>query len=157
MNLFVTLGTTRFDELVEAIDTGPHATAALLQIADGLYVPTVARWERFVDDVHALASAADIVVTHAGAGSVFGLLQAGLQPVVVPNLSRRDGHQAELARWLETNRYANVANTVHEVNDRIARHDSVRATLRPFDVERFRFRRELNAELRTAVARVSRE
>ena len=152
----MTVGTTPFDELIEVVDRGPHAETAFLQIADGRYRPAHSPWARFVDDVAERASAADVVVTHAGAGSVFALLQAGRMPVVVPNLVRRDGHQVELLRWLEARRYAIVAHSVDEVNGLVERHARLQGELRPFDVERFFFGAELNADLRAAVARLPR-
>ena len=48
---------------------------------------------------------ADVVITHAGAGSLATVLQAGKVPVFVPRRERYDeqidDHQVELARWAD--------------------------------------------------------
>lgn len=53
----------------------------------------------------AAINAADVVVTHAGAGSLALTLQAGKVPVFVPRRARfdeqLDDHQVELARWAD--------------------------------------------------------
>jgi len=43
---------------------------------------------------------ADVVVSHAGAGTVFTLLQLNKAFVVVPNVERFDQHQIDLAQYL---------------------------------------------------------
>ncbi len=153
VNILVTVGTTPYDELIEAVDTGQHASNARLQIANGTYIPLVAQWDRFIDDFQIRCAEADVVVCHAGAGSVFGLLQSGVCPVVVPNLARRDVHQAELARWLERKRFAPIAWQLDDVNLLIAKHTEFAADCRSFDVERFFLDDELNDELRLAISK----
>jgi UDP-N-acetylglucosamine transferase subunit ALG13 len=57
--------------------------------------------ERFAECV----ADADVVIAHAGAGSILHALQAGKRPLLMPRLARcgehRDDHQQELASWLE--------------------------------------------------------
>jgi beta-1,4-N-acetylglucosaminyltransferase len=153
MSILVTVGTTPFDELIEEVDSGDHAARAFLQIASGAYTPKVARWGRFVDDFQNRCKAADIVVCHGGAGSVFGLLQSGVCPIVVPNLVRRDVHQVELGRWLERNRYAPVAWNLSEVNALISCYDIEVASYRRFDVEPYFFAEQLNDDIRGALSK----
>jgi len=151
VSVFVTVGTTSFDQLIEAVDNGEHASTAFLQIADGDYRPVHARWCRMLPGIDVAIERADIVVCHAGAGTVFGLLQAGLVPIVVPNLFRRDKHQAELGRWLARRRYAIVASGPDEVNDRIARYAELAAACAPFDTPRFFMTDRLNALVNEAL------
>ena len=151
MNSFVTVGTTAFDDLVEAVDSGPFAKNALLQIAEGDYTPKHSNWFRFDESIQQFINEADVVVCHCGAGSVFGLLQAGVIPIVVPNLSRRDKHQAQLARWLDTNRYCIVAMTPDEVNDALVNYAKRKQACVPFEVKRFFGSQKLNQIIRASL------
>ncbi|MDB9965150.1 hypothetical protein OAD55_01070 [Planktomarina temperata] len=51
----------------------------------------------------------DLIITHAGAGTVFFLLACNLPFIAVPNLERRDPHQLELYNWLRKNKYSQTA------------------------------------------------
>lgn len=132
--VFVTVGTTRFDALIDAMDSPGAAralarrgyTALVMQVgaharagsrllsggeagaaeglartagrtADGLRV----EWFDYSPSLAAHIAGAALVVSHAGAGSVFETLAARVPLVVVPNPLLMDDHQAELARKLE--------------------------------------------------------
>lgn len=151
MNVFVTVGTTAFDALIESVDSGPFAENALLQIAEGEYTPKRATWIRFDAAIQDRIDEAEVVICHCGAGSVFGLLQAGIVPVVVPNLSRRDKHQAQLARWLAANRFCVVAMTPEGVNEAIDSYAEQKKNCVPFDVKRFFWTDEFNQLIRTSL------
>jgi beta-1,4-N-acetylglucosaminyltransferase len=51
----------------------------------------------------------DLIITHAGAGTVFFLLNCNLPFIAIPNLERRDQHQIELYNWLKKNNYSQTA------------------------------------------------
>jgi UDP-N-acetylglucosamine transferase subunit ALG13 len=108
--VFVTLGTIRpyrFDALVDAVRgtglAGPDAVWQLGQTARGdlpgraFAQTSAAEFDGFCDD-------ADVVVTHAGVGTVMQLLDRGICPVVVPRRHRRgehvDDHQAQICELL---------------------------------------------------------
>lgn len=57
----------------------------------------------------------DLIITHAGAGTVFYLLNCKLPFIAIPNLERRDQHQIELYNWLKNNNYSQTA-LVQELN-----------------------------------------
>ena len=128
-NVFVTVGTTSFDALVEAMDSEELIQALIekgydsltIQRGRGAYVPkhvvsatstssrssTSARRTFFkVDVVEFLPSLdgvlkdASLVISHAGAGSVFESLSLGKPTLVVVNESLMDNHQVELAETL---------------------------------------------------------
>jgi len=120
----VTVGTTKFDALIQAVDT-PEVAAAILdrgydrlvmQVGDGAYKPRVLvpagegsamstgglHVEHF-DYAPGLAQHIDgaaLVISHAGAGSLFEALAAGKKVVAVPNSLLMHNHQAELAEHL---------------------------------------------------------
>jgi len=111
MNVFVTVGTTSFDRLVKASDECASIIKEydfIFQIADGSYTPLNGSSFGFVDSVDSYYNHSDIVITHAGAGSVYNLLELHKKLVVVPNLERVDKHQRDLAGFLEENNYALV-------------------------------------------------
>ncbi|OQR98044.1 UDP-N-acetylglucosamine transferase subunit [Achlya hypogyna] len=112
--VFVTVGTTSFDALVEALDTA-EAYAALaahgydsvvFQIGRGSYEPQGAdsslavthyRYNTaYQDDI----GAATLVISHAGAGTIMDVLGQRKHLIVVPNTQLMDNHQMELATAL---------------------------------------------------------
>lgn len=63
---------------------------------------------RFLHDFEERVDEYELIVTHAGAGSIYGLLEKGKNLIVVPNLERDDKHQSEIAKFVEDNNYALV-------------------------------------------------
>ncbi|XP_021262132.1 putative bifunctional UDP-N-acetylglucosamine transferase and deubiquitinase ALG13 [Numida meleagris] len=114
-SVFVTVGTTSFDELIAAISS-PAAEQVLrsrgcrqlvLQIGRGALQPAPQHGPAFVRDVfrfkESLAEdlrSADLVISHAGAGSCLETLEEGKPLLVVINEKLMDNHQLELARQL---------------------------------------------------------
>jgi len=108
-NVFVTIGTTPFDGLMYDIDMriAPFHSVKF-QIADGKYRPKNGIYKSYFDELEEEQGAADLIICHAGAGTVFPLLEANKRLLVVPNLFRRDHHQVELADYLERNHFSEV-------------------------------------------------
>jgi len=109
-NVLVTVGTTPFENLIEYVDRAidPNSCNVICQVGTGKYIPENHKYFSFSDYVEKWYSWADVVVCHAGAGTVFRLLQMKKPLIVVPNLTRTDSHQADLAQYLETNNLAVV-------------------------------------------------
>ncbi|XP_055618501.1 UDP-N-acetylglucosamine transferase subunit ALG13 homolog [Toxorhynchites rutilus septentrionalis] len=121
-NVFVTVGTTKFEELIDKV-TEPSVVNELrrmgcrtlnLQIGRGKD-PTIAK-ELFANDIEVkffdLKSSiaddirqADLVISHAGAGSCIEVLSAEKPLVVVINENLMDNHQTELAEQLSKEGY----------------------------------------------------
>ncbi|KAK5616816.1 hypothetical protein CRENBAI_018295 [Crenichthys baileyi] len=113
--VFVTVGTTRFDELIESV-TSSEVTQILkargygrlvLQVGRGTLVPDADSCAdlsveafRFKDSIAEDMRRADLVISHAGAGSCLEALSAGKPLLVVVNDKLMDNHQLELARQL---------------------------------------------------------
>uniref|UniRef100_UPI0037E81698 UDP-N-acetylglucosamine transferase subunit ALG13 n=1 Tax=Semicossyphus pulcher TaxID=241346 RepID=UPI0037E81698 len=113
--VFVTVGTTSFDELIETI-TCPESVQALkargyerlvLQVGRGSLLPEADSCPhislqafRFKNSIAEDIKQADLVVSHAGAGSCLETLGAGKPLLVVVNDKLMDNHQLELARQL---------------------------------------------------------
>ncbi|MEQ2217293.1 hypothetical protein XENOCAPTIV_003497 [Xenoophorus captivus] len=109
--VFVTVGTTRFDELIESV-----TSSEVTQVSRGLHIGQVGRGTlvpdadscadlsveafRFKDSIAEDMRRADLVISHAGAGSCLEALSAGKPLLVVVNDKLMDNHQLELARQL---------------------------------------------------------
>jgi UDP-N-acetylglucosamine transferase subunit ALG13 len=108
--ILVTVGTHHqpFTRLIRALPTLPSRDAV---VQYGHSPPPAWRSAREAvpflayDQLAALMDAADVVVTHAGVGSVLTALRMGHTPIVVPRLARFDehvdDHQIELTQTLE--------------------------------------------------------
>ncbi|GAA2239711.1 hypothetical protein N1031_17225 [Herbiconiux moechotypicola] len=107
LKIFVTLGTIkpyRFDSLVNGIlATGlaSEATSWQLGDTDRAGLPGDARLHVGSDEFDRLSADADVVVTHSGVGTILGLLERGIYPVIVPRRKSRgehvDDHQEQIA------------------------------------------------------------
>jgi UDP-N-acetylglucosamine transferase subunit ALG13 len=109
-SLFVTLGTIRpyrFDAIVDAIlSTGlaDSRTVWQLGVTTRKALPGTAVSQMGATEFENYARAADVVITHAGVGTIMHLLEMGIFPVVVPRRAKRnehvDDHQLQIARLL---------------------------------------------------------
>lgn len=125
--VFVTVGTTRFDALIGAVDS-PEFAAALKEqgytslviqagVSEG-YRPhrllgsaavtkgtlesgLVIEWFEYCPSLAPYLDTASLVISHAGSGSIFETLRRGLLLITVPNSLLMDNHQSELAQKLE--------------------------------------------------------
>ncbi|XP_025789554.1 LOW QUALITY PROTEIN: putative bifunctional UDP-N-acetylglucosamine transferase and deubiquitinase ALG13 [Puma concolor] len=113
--VFVTVGTTSFDDLIACVSA--HDTLQIikrlgydrlvLQIGRGKVVPEPFRTESFALDVYRYKDSlkedlekADLVISHAGAGSCLETLENRKPLVVVINEKLMNNHQLELAKQL---------------------------------------------------------
>ncbi|OOF13810.1 MULTISPECIES: PssE/Cps14G family polysaccharide biosynthesis glycosyltransferase [Salinivibrio] len=110
MKILVTVGTTAFDELIAEIDQSFEQDSNVSIIAqvseESCYNTHNIRAFSFCDNLQPYIEQADVVVTHAGAGSVYSMLESSKKLVVVPNLQRADKHQLELAKYVHENKFA---------------------------------------------------
>ncbi|WP_286271775.1 PssE/Cps14G family polysaccharide biosynthesis glycosyltransferase [Thalassotalea hakodatensis] len=109
MNIFVTLGTTPFPELLAEVNKLQNQTADnfVIQSVSG----DLTRFNEsfsYTNDIQYWYQWADIIITHAGAGSTYNLLELNKKLVLVPNTFRKDKHQLELAKYIESKNYAVV-------------------------------------------------
>jgi UDP-N-acetylglucosamine transferase subunit ALG13 len=105
--IFATVGSTQFpfERMIRALDRLPGEQ---LSVQHGPVSPPLgaAQARDFMEfpEVVEQMEAADVVICHAGAGSILCAFRAGHRPVVVPRLARFsetvDDHQLELTRAL---------------------------------------------------------
>jgi len=131
MNIFVTVGTTGFDDLIRYIDLLETEFTVIMQISnEAQYIPNNHRYFEFTDDIEQYYTAADIVVTHAGAGSIYRLLELNKRIIIVPNMSRIDSHQMDIADYMDRNKFALVCRDIHQLGDMIETINS--SDIRPY-------------------------
>lgn len=142
--IFVTVGTTEFNTLMETINTPEMAkilkdvqckeltvqtggTGKLIQFNESDFKDINIKVYNLKKSILPDIKAADLVISHAGAGSCIEILTVGKPLVVVVNNLLMENHQLELAEQLANDEYLAycVPQTLHQ-------------TLRELDVKKFR-------------------
>ncbi|KAF8136631.1 glycosyltransferase family 1 protein [Boletus edulis] len=125
MLVFVTVGSTKFDALVQATISEPVLTAlhtkgfvqVVLQRGNSILDPDcgastqdslttrkagvdIEAW-KFKPSIQDEIERADLVISHAGSGTILDVLRSGKPLIVVPNPTLMDNHQEELALQLD--------------------------------------------------------
>ena len=132
--VFVTVGTTKFDMLIEAVDDPAVASALAargythltMQIGSALYQPhrlfpagqrsnvlengLNVQYFDFAPSLAAHMAEADLIISHAGSGCIFESLSLGKALIAVPNPLLMDNHQVELAEHLSLLNYTFASN-----------------------------------------------
>lgn len=132
--VFVTVGTTKFDMLIEAVDDPAVASALaargythlIMQIGSALYQPhrlfpagqpsnvlengLNVQYFDFAPSLAAHMAEADLIISHAGSGCIFESLSLGKALIAVPNPLLMDNHQVELAEHLSLLNYTFASN-----------------------------------------------
>lgn len=124
--IFATCGSSHlpFRRMMEALSALP---AGQLQVQHGPADPPpcaiATRYLPFAQMVEKIDQA-DIIVSHAGVGSIMCAIRAGHTPIVLPRLRRYaetvDDHQAELAEALAARGVALIAWTAAELPEAVA-------------------------------------
>ena len=120
MKIFVTVGTTEFDKLIDTlsdsaiVDTlvGLGYSHMTMQIGRGIVEPMQINHDKFTVDFFRYKNtivedinAADLVISHAGAGSCLEVLSAQKPLIIVINEDLMSNHQVELAQKLFSEGY----------------------------------------------------
>jgi UDP-N-acetylglucosamine transferase subunit ALG13 len=96
--IFATVGSTDFDDLVQAIDglAVELPERVVVQYGHGRQIPQHCEGFRFAPDLGAFLEQADVVVSHGGLCTVMEVLHRGGRLVGVANPDRFDDHQEEI-------------------------------------------------------------
>lgn len=116
--VFVTVGTTKFEKLIETVSSETILnsfqqlgyTAILFQTGTGKYVEKTVpnidlTYKPYIEDFSEAIKSADLVISHAGAGTCLEVLQSEKPLIVVINEDLMDNHQFELAEELQEQNY----------------------------------------------------
>ncbi|KAK0210626.1 glycosyltransferase 28 [Desarmillaria ectypa] len=169
MLVFFTVGSTRFDALVQAAISDrilaalsqAGYTTIVIQCGNSYFAHThsIQNGEtlniqqqnvnieiyKFKPSLESDYERADMIISHAGSGTILDVLRLGKPLIVVPNPTLLDNHQEELATALEelghlrSSTVSNLAHTIEEFD---------RATIVEFPPhDPSRFRRLLDEEM----------
>lgn len=134
MKIFVTVGTTAFDDLIKHMDNLSLEDEIIFQISDAhKYVPSNHKYFSFTDNIENYYNVSDIIITHSGAGSVYRLLELKKKIIIVPNMTRVDTHQMDLANYMKDNKFALVCTDLNELSDMLKNFNSIQIKEYKFD------------------------
>lgn len=137
MNILVTVGTTRFDALVEEAKL-LKTDDVFIQHANPKLESDIQNGVTFANDIQRYYQQADLIICHAGAGTVYHLLELGKKLIVVPNFERIDKHQSDLATYVEKQGYGLVAWEVSHLANLVEKSkDFVPAAYQPVKFNKF--------------------
>ncbi|KAF7458242.1 UDP-N-acetylglucosamine transferase subunit ALG13 [Cryptosporidium felis] len=152
MSVLVTVGTTKFDSLVkeadkvefhdQLIDCG--YTKLYIQYGSGGYVPAgkVTRHSKNLGhkkelEINAVPyikeisySEYDLIIGHAGAGTILNSLRNNKKMIVVINNSLMDNHQSELATQLHDEKYLIAIDDPQDLTSSVSFQNSKRVIVR---------------------------
>lgn len=105
--IFVTVGSTDFDVLIQAVDRlAPSLESrGVMQIGHGQYTPVNLPYFRFAPSLDPYYERATLVVAHGGLATTMEVLQRGLPLVSVSNSDRYDNHQEDLVSTMDAQGY----------------------------------------------------
>ena len=144
--ILVITGTTGFDSLIQAIDENRDLEEdydIVLQTGEGTYKPKFKRWFAFDKELGQKLADYDFFITHAGAGTIFMLLEHGKRVLVVPNTARADTHQIELATYVHSSHLCAVCSDVNDIAESIRNIDFTTSGLHSYEKKEFSAAREI--------------
>lgn len=135
--IFVTVGTQlAFDRLIASVDAWAEKNPGVeifAQIGPGSFRPKNFKFESFVSPTEAngLFRSADLVVSHAGMGSILTALKYKKPILVMPRKAslgeHRNEHQLATAKWLGNKAGISVANEAEDVCRILSERTQLRA------------------------------
>jgi beta-1,4-N-acetylglucosaminyltransferase len=138
--VLVITGTTGFDSLVRKIDESrelENEYEITLQTGEGAYKPQHKSSFDFDKGLKDRLNEYDFFITHAGAGTIFMLLEQRKRVLVVPNTERADKHQTELAQYVKSQNLCAVCPNVQDVVQAIQAIERSTQGLQPYEKVEF--------------------
>jgi len=96
--IFVAIGTTDFDALIQAMDnlSSSPPEQVVMQIGRSKYIPEHCEYFRFVSSLIPYYERASLVVSHGGLGIVTEVIERGQPLIAVEDPNQPDRHQREI-------------------------------------------------------------
>ncbi len=140
--IFVTVGTTPFDSLIKYLDNLETKEDIVLQISkDATYIPKHKKYFEFVENINDYYEKASLIITHAGAGSIYNLLEKKKKIIIVPNTDRLDNHQLDISDYMNKKNYAISCTKLNTLQNIIENIDKIEFL--PYDKEEFFKQKEI--------------
>jgi UDP-N-acetylglucosamine transferase subunit ALG13 len=121
--IFVAVGTTDFDGLIEKMDEIAPSLPdeVVLQTGNGRYVPRNCRYFRFAPSLEPYYEESTIVVCHGGLGIITEALERGKKLISVENTICHGAHQRELLSALAEEGYLIWCRELDELPEALER------------------------------------
>lgn len=144
MNVLVTVGTTSFQSLIDYVSNLDLGECEfVIQTGPSTINHSRHTYFEFSNQIEIYYQNADIIISHAGAGSTFKLLTLGKPVILVPNMERVDKHQSDLAVFMEDNQHVLVAWDIQKIPQYIDDIANGRVDLKPYKPIKFFAQNEL--------------
>jgi UDP-N-acetylglucosamine transferase subunit ALG13 len=128
--IFVTIGSQEpFDRLIKIMDDLAPSLSSVEVIAQSgprsKYIPRHLKMVEFIppEAFSKFLSEADLIISHAGMGTILNVLEIGKPLIVFPRLGRlhetRDDHQVATVKIFERKGLVHVANNEEEMQEKI--------------------------------------
>ncbi len=105
-DIFVTVGTTKFEALIKVVDflvgAGRIKKKVVAQIGSGRYIPKNIDYFRWAPSLNPYYKKAKIVISHGGHGTLFEVIKRGLRTIGASNPAVLDDHQTQILRKLDS-------------------------------------------------------
>lgn len=121
--IFVTVGTTEFDDLVNAMDElAPQLKKpVIIQVGHGHARPRhAAKWFDFAPSLDEYMRTAELIVSHGGLGSLTEAIRARRRVVGISNHNRYDLHQDEILKHFESQKFLIWCRSLDQLGAAIA-------------------------------------
>ena len=120
MNVFVTVGSWKFDSVIKeidsAIDDNKFSVDIIMQIGNGDYIPQNCHYFRTAPSLKSYIAQADVVVAN-GCVTILEALQEGKIVVSYPNKDVKDNHQYKFLMEMDKFNLINICLDVTELPD----------------------------------------
>ena len=128
--IFVTVGTTGFDDLVKHVDhiAVTETEEFIIQIGPGTYLPQNCQYFRYEPSLEAYYEHAEVIISHGGLATVSEVLVTGRSLVAVEDQSQPDRHQREILSAWEAEGYLLWCKTIESLTTCITAAKSISFT-----------------------------